>query len=162
MRLSKQMPAQKPDVVVVDDDMSMNQAIKRLLQAAGFTTQSFRSAEALIEAGTASNAGCLVLDICLPGLSGFELHQQLIESGTRVPVIFMSAQNEGEFRERATRSGALAFLPKPFAGTNLLEGVTKALATSRPTALARMNKEVPGQLMGRESQQPWSRSILAT
>lgn len=128
------MPAEKTDVVVVDDDISMNLAINRLLQAAGFATQSFRSAEALIEAGAAANARCLILDICLPGLSGFELLQQLIESGTRVPVIFITAHNEGEFGHQARQLGAVAFLPKPFHETKLLEGIAKALAGSRATS----------------------------
>jgi len=65
------------------------------------------------------------------------LHQQLIKSGTRVPVIFISAQNEGRFREQARQSGALAFLAKPFQGMNLLEGVTRALAARRSNASAR-------------------------
>jgi FixJ family two-component response regulator len=124
------MSTPRKNVVVVDDDASMNQAIKRLLLAAGFNTETYQSAEALLEAGAAERAGCLVLDIRLPGISGFELQQRLADAGTKPPVIFMTAHDEPATREGAERALAVAYLPKPFAGASLVAAVTTALESN--------------------------------
>ena len=105
----------------------MRQAIERLLAAAGHATVAFESAEALLAADVAPGAACFVLDVRLPGISGFELHAQLRENGIERPVIFVTAHDEATSRDAATRAGAMAFLPKPFAGRSLLDAVTRAL-----------------------------------
>jgi FixJ family two-component response regulator len=124
------MPTQKQDVVVVDDDRSMNQAIKRLLLAAGFTVETFQSAEALLESDAAENAGCLVLDMRLPGMSGFELQQRLKQKGAERPVIFITAHDLPSSQEQASKAQAVAYLPKPFPGLSLMSAVADALASS--------------------------------
>jgi len=123
------MPTQKQSVVVVDDDMSMNQAIKRLLLAAGFAVETFQSAEALLESDAAENAGCLVLDMRLPGMSGLELQQRLKQGGAERPVIFITAHDLPSSQEQARKAQAVAYLPKPFPGLNLMAAVTDALAS---------------------------------
>ena len=124
------MPTQRKNVVVVDDDASMNTALKRLLLAAGFMTETFQSAEALLAAGAAERAGCLVLDIRLPGLTGFELQERLVDAGMKRPVIFMTAHDEPAARQRAEQALAVAYLPKPFAGKSLVTAVTEALESN--------------------------------
>jgi two-component system response regulator FixJ len=124
------MPTQKQNVVVVDDDMSMNQAIKRLLLAGGFAVETFQSAEALLESDAADNAGCLVLDMRLPGMSGFELQQRLKQGGAERPVIFITAHDLPSSQEQARKAQAVAYLPKPFPGLNLMAAVADALASS--------------------------------
>ena len=124
------MPTQKHSVVVVDDDRSVNQAIKRLLLAAGFTVETFQSAEALLESDAAQRAGCLVLDVTLPGLSGFELQQRLKQRGAERPVIFITAHDVPSNQEQARKAQAVAYLPKPFPGLSLMAAVTDALASS--------------------------------
>jgi len=128
------MPTQKQNVVVVDDDISMNQAIKRLLLAAGFAVDTFRSAEALLESNATENAGCLVLDMRLPGMSGFELQQRLKQRGRERPVIFITAHDVPSSQEQARQAQAVAYLPKPFPGLNLMAAVTDALASSENLA----------------------------
>jgi len=123
------MLTQKQNVVVVDDDMSMNQAIKRLLLAAGFAVETFQSAEALLESDAAENAGCLVLDMRLPGMSGLELQQRLKQGGAERPVIFITAHDLPSSQEQARKAQAVAYLPKPFPGLNLMAAVTDALAS---------------------------------
>ena len=113
--------------MVVEDDAGMRQAIERLLQAAGYSTAALESAEALLEAGAAAGAGCLVLDIRLPGFSGCELSARLAEDGGAPPVIFMTAHDEPAARAAAERAGGIAYLPKPFAGRMLLDAVARAL-----------------------------------
>jgi FixJ family two-component response regulator len=124
------MPDLRPNIVVVDDDPGMNQAVERMLKAAGFKTVTFPSAETLLEAGEEVNADCLILDIHLPGLSGFELCRHLGTIGAKAPVIFMTAYDDSASRTEAQRAGAVAYLTKPFPGESLLTAITKALEPS--------------------------------
>ena len=114
-------------VVVAEDDESMMQALQRLLQAGGFRPRAFCSAEALLQSDAAAAAACFVFDIHLPGLSGLQLRQRLVESGVEQPVIFITARDEPSTHEAAERSGAVACLIKPFAGRSLLDAVRRAI-----------------------------------
>src|SRR5262245_65005404 len=91
-------------VLVVEDDSAMREALGRVLGAARFQVLTFPSAEALLEAGLPRESACLVLDIRLPGLSGFELRQRLLRSGASIPVVFITAldneMNRNEARDR--------------------------------------------------------------
>jgi FixJ family two-component response regulator len=133
------MSTERKSVVVVDDDDSINRAVKRLLLAAGFNTETFSSAEALLEAGAVERAGCLVLDMRLPGMSGFELYDKLSGEGTSPPVIFMTSHDENGARQRAEKALAVAFLPKPFPGASLVSAVTEALACNDKSGQSERN-----------------------
>ena len=117
----------RPRVVVVDDDTSMRKAVGRLLHVADFEPLTFASAEALLAAPAAASAACFVLDIRLPGLSGFALHAKLRADGCHAPVIFITAHDDAAARQRAVSSDAVDYLPKPFLGTLLLESIHRAL-----------------------------------
>jgi FixJ family two-component response regulator len=121
-------------VVIVEDNASASRAIQRVLRAAGFFVISFPSAEALLETRAATAAACLVLDIGLPGLSGFELYQRLIETGTKLPVIFITGHDNSLGFERAREVEAIAYLWKPFAGRELMDAVTRALSLGKGNA----------------------------
>jgi len=123
------MTESRNNIVVVDYDTEMTKALKTLLAAAGLHALSFESAEALLQADAARRAACLVLEICLPGLSGFELQKRLIQNGVRRPTIFITAYADPDSQARAERAGAIAFFTKPFSGPDLIAAVTKALAT---------------------------------
>jgi FixJ family two-component response regulator len=121
------MPGELRKIVVVEDDASMGQAIVTVLHAGGFAAARFTSAEAALEADAAV-ADCLVFDIHLPGMSGFELYRRMALSGEAVPAIFITARDEPAAREEAERlGGAGSYLPKPFSGRDLLDAVTRAL-----------------------------------
>ena len=121
------MPSELPRIVVVEDDASMSQAIERVLQTGGFAAVLFASAEAVLEAGAAAADG-LVLDIHLPGMSGFELYRRLPLSGTALPVIFITGRDEPAARDEAeSLGGAGSYLPKPFSGEDILKAVRQAL-----------------------------------
>ena len=124
------MPDPRQNIVVVDDDTGMNQAIERLVNAAGYRAVTFSSAEELLEAGAASNAACLILDVHLPGLSGFQLWRLLEEARVAVPVIFITAYDDPASQAQARDLGALAYFTKPFAGQNLLKAINGALERS--------------------------------
>lgn len=131
------MPASgaKP-VVIVEDDSSMRQALDRILRLKGFRPVVYPTAETLLAAqGTVeeqegvARAGCLILDIQLPGMNGFALRDRLATLLTLPPVIFITAFDDPEARARAARVGASAFLAKPFSGRSLLEEVARALGS---------------------------------
>ena len=117
--------------MVVEDDPGMNQAIQRLLKAAGFRAVTFSSAEAFLQAGAASTAACLVLDIQLPGLSGFELHRRLAMSSVPPPVIFITAHDEEVMRQNAIQAGASGYFTKPFSGRSFVAAIANAIGTSK-------------------------------
>lgn len=119
-------------VIIVDDDPSLCGAIGGLLASAGYTVKTFASAEELLRHG-AGEAGCLVLDVALPGMDGLELHRRLSADGGCPPVIFYTGREDGDGRMRtlALETGALAFLRKPVDGDELLEAVMKGCATRR-------------------------------
>ncbi len=120
--------AESRPLIIVEDDSSMSLALERILRLGGYATMSYPSAEALLANGLATNAACLILDIQLPGLTGFELFTRLQERSVVPPVIFITAFDEAEARERAKSAGAFAFLAKPFSGRTLLATVRGALA----------------------------------
>jgi FixJ family two-component response regulator len=114
-------------IVVVEDDASMNQAIERILRVGGFVAVMFASAEAALEADTATTSDCLILDIQLPGMSGFELYRRLAIGRENVAVIFITAYDEPFVREEAARIRAGSYLPKPFTGRTLLDAISQAI-----------------------------------
>jgi len=119
----------KLPIVVVEDDDGMRKALDRLLRAAGYQPLLFSSAEAFLGTATAHLAACLVLDIRLPGLSGFELRRRLAASGHHPPVIFITAQDDAATREEARQLACLAYFHKPFEGVALLDAIRQALAS---------------------------------
>jgi FixJ family two-component response regulator len=116
-------------VLVAEDNDGMRKAIDTLLDAAGFSSIAYSSAEALI-AGGREDELCVISNIRLPGMSGFELLSKLRERGTPTPVILITAKHTPAARSKAKRSGAAAYFAKPFQGSALLE-VIDGLALSR-------------------------------
>ena len=110
-------------VLVVDDDEGMREALKTLLDAAGFDTAVFASAEALLRDGVINGARCVISDIRLPAMSGFDMLAALRARGERIPVIAITAHDEPGVREDALRHGAAAYLAKPFHAAALLAAI---------------------------------------
>ncbi|WP_341487394.1 response regulator [Pararhizobium sp. A13] len=115
-------------VAVVEDDQSMRRSVQRLLDAHGFVTSGFPSAEAYLSDKAAATFSCLVLDVDLGGMSGTELQQVLTESGSTIPVIFITALEDDSIEEEAVRGGCIAYLHKPFPGSVLVKAINDALA----------------------------------
>lgn len=112
-------------VALVENDEGLRQALQRMLEISGFTTETFDSAEALLAVDGAVRARCLVLDVQLPGMSGFDLHRCLEVHGRSRPVIFITAFDSAATRARAAASGAVAYLPKPFPVEALVDAVSR-------------------------------------
>ncbi len=117
------MNAHSGHIVIVEDDASVVHALKRLLNASGIHALSFASAEELIESGEAHSAACFVIDIGLPGLSGFELLDRLADAGIETPVIIITANDQPTVAERAKLSGAHGYFVKPFNGRRFIDSV---------------------------------------
>jgi FixJ family two-component response regulator len=114
-------------VVVIEDDEGMREAIESLLNAAGYATSSYASAEALIAAGTPDDARCIVSDIRLPAMSGLDLITELRARGACPPVILITGHDSPALRREAGQRGAAAYLPKPFARGELLAAIESAV-----------------------------------
>ena len=111
-------------ISIVDDDRSVRRALRRVVQSAGFTTETFASAEDFLSAASLVRTACLVLDIHLNvGMSGFELQAQLTADRVVIPIIFITAHDHVATRERAEQAGAAAYLCKPFDDELLLDAI---------------------------------------
>jgi len=119
------MQTQKKVVAVVDDDQSMLSAAESLLDAHGFTTIKFSSAEEFLGDRRATRADCLLVDIHLE--SGIELRRQLKVSHPELPVIFMTALDDEAVRCQALEAGCVTFLHKPFPAHQLIEAIKRAV-----------------------------------
>jgi FixJ family two-component response regulator len=114
-------------VAVVDDDASLRRSLRNLLMSAGFRVETFESAEVFLESGAPDHTGCLVLDVWMPGMGGLGLLGRLVSSGSRIPVIILTAHGDEDTRQRSLQAGAVAFLEKPVKGPALLNAVRSAL-----------------------------------
>jgi len=114
------------NIVLIEDDLSLGQAMERVLQASGFQTWVFPSGESMLNSRAAQHASCFIFDVQLPGLTGFEVRKALDGAASQVPLIFITAHDEPEVRLEAESHSAL-FLVKPFSGRTLVDAVHRAL-----------------------------------
>lgn len=121
------MTASNPFIVIIDDDESVRDSLKSLLRSAGYRAVAFPSAELFLDSGAAAYTGCLILDVRMPGIDGLELHRQLKTLRADLPVIFITAHDEGALRQRVIQNGAVDLLHKPFSPGDLLSTVQSAM-----------------------------------
>jgi FixJ family two-component response regulator len=117
------MSAKECTIFVVDDDKSILDSLTLLLESAGYQSRGFGSAEELLESTSVQDACCLILDIKLPGMSGFQLQEVLTASRTPIPVIFITGQDRPGMEGKALTLGAIAYLRKPFDEQALLDAI---------------------------------------
>jgi FixJ family two-component response regulator len=115
------MPSVKKKVYIVDDDESVCRSLKTLLMTYQFEVETFNSAKGFFDAVPNGEPGCLVLDIHMPGLDGWAVQKKILESGSKRPVIFISAEKQDNAAKRALKVGAVVFLQKPFDGQTLVD-----------------------------------------
>lgn len=116
-----------PLIAVVDDDASILRALQRLLGAAGFAVKTFGSGEELLAWDELDAIECLVLDVHLAGLSGFDVQERLADSRRAIPIVFTTAHDDASTCERARRAAASQYLRKPFDEHSLIEAIHTAL-----------------------------------
>ena len=122
-----------PLISIVDDDLSVRRALCRLLQSAGYSVETFASAGEFLGSSPVGRTACLVLDIRLEGMTGFDLHERLAADRAAIPTIFITAHDDASTRERVQRAGVAAYLPKPFDQSALLAAIQKVVKPADTT-----------------------------
>jgi FixJ family two-component response regulator len=127
----------RPTVFFVDDDISLRDAFSSLIRSIGLNVILFSTAREFLAAERLDAVSCLVVDVQLPGLSGLDLQYELLNSGEKIPVIFVSAHGDIPMTVRAMKAGAVEFLPKPFREQDLLDAIGQALDRDRLSRISR-------------------------
>jgi FixJ family two-component response regulator len=122
-------------VFVIDDDQSVRKSLARLLDAANYKTELFKSASEFLSHSPHPGPSCIIIDVRMPGLNGMDLQKTLIDSGRDEQLVFMTAHGDVPMCAQAMKAGAVDFLPKPFKPQQLLESVQRALARSKEQLL---------------------------
>ncbi len=118
-------------ISVVDDDESVRRATTLLIESFGFRAAAFESAETFLRSGHLRDTSCLIVDVQMPGMDGLQLQRHLTAAGCGIPVIFITAYESKDSRQRALQAGAAAFLGKPFSDEQLLQIIRSALRSSQ-------------------------------
>jgi FixJ family two-component response regulator len=114
-------------VTVVDDDESVRESLPDLLREFGFAAQAFSSAEEFLTSDVIGQTSCLILDIAMPGMTGYDLQRELARRRHEIPIVFITAHGDETLRPRVLEDGAVECLLKPFSETALLDAVNAAL-----------------------------------
>jgi len=117
-------------VCVVDDDESVRESLPDLLRELGYSVEAYASAESYLEANVADRTVCLILDVTMPGMSGPELHRELVRRGYVIPTIFITAHADATIRPTLLAQGAVECLFKPFSESALVDALRAALPGS--------------------------------
>ena len=117
----------KPIVFVVDDDTAIREALASLIGSIGLRVECFASSQEFLRRRNVDSPSCLVLDVRMPGLSGFELQRELDRVQRSIPIIYMTAHGDIPMAVQAMKAGAIDFLSKPFRDEDLLDAIRKAL-----------------------------------
>jgi FixJ family two-component response regulator len=147
-----------PTVFVVDDDVSVRDSLELLIASAGWRAETFASAQDFLRRPPAAFPCCLVLDVTLPGLSGLQLQQQLVERAD-MPIIFITGYGDVPTSVRAMKAGAVEFLTKPFNDDVLIEAIRQAIERSRDAR--RRESELQGLRTCYASLTPREKEVMA-
>jgi FixJ family two-component response regulator len=118
-------------IFIIDDDQSMQRAFLLLLRAANFDAKAFSSAQEFLEYPRISDGDCLILDIRMPGMNGFELMEKLISKGSNMPIICITAFDDAKSREQARELGASAYFTKPVDDQALIDAINWAIQSEK-------------------------------
>jgi FixJ family two-component response regulator len=145
-------------LAILDDDKSVQSALQDLVEAEGMSALCFSSAEQFLHSGARHKAGCLIADICMPGMSGIELQAKLKCQRCRIPIIFLTGRGDIPSTVSAMRAGAIDFFTKPVDGAALLNSIEKAVQQDHAN---RQEAIEYARLIGRyESLTPREREVL--
>jgi len=133
--------SQAPLIFMVDDQAGVLKALGRLLNAAGFSSQAYTSAQAFLDSGNAAAPGCLILDLAMPEMDGFALQKALAAQGSDLPLIFLSGHAGIRDGVQAMKAGAADFLTKPVDEDALIHAVQQALERNRIARNTRLERD---------------------
>ena len=131
-----------PLIAVVDDDAFVCKALQRLLRSAGFAVETYSSGSEFLEAIRTHTPDCVVLDLHMPEVNGFEVQAQLALAGSRIPAVVITGHDTPESRARAMRNGAAAYICKPVDDKALMEAIDAVISVKE---LGLPGRERPGQ-----------------
>src|ERR1700754_2093203 len=126
-------------VCVVDDDPDVREAVENLLRSEGFEVETFASAQRFMARAIMEPPACLILDVNLPGLSGLDLQQELMDADIPIPIIFLTGHGSIPMSVRAMKAGAMEFLTKPFDADDLLSAIQEGISRTHSTELETKN-----------------------
>jgi FixJ family two-component response regulator len=121
-----------PVISIVDDDESLREALKSLVRSIGYHAAAYGSAEEFLDSGCVHDTSCLITDVNMEGLSGFDLQDRLTREGHAMPIIFVTALPEEQVRSRACEGGAFGFFQKPFHEEKLVACLAQAVRLPAP------------------------------
>ena len=129
------MTETEPTIFIVDDDPSVRESTKLMLESVGFHVKTFVSGQDFLNANLPKGPGCLILDVRMPGMSGLDLQEKLVSAKTPLPVIFITGHGTVPMSVRAMKAGAVDFLQKPFEEQDLLDAIHRAINRQRDSKL---------------------------
>jgi FixJ family two-component response regulator len=152
------MTATKATIFIVDDDPSIRLALENLISSIGQQVETYAAAQDFLRECPRNPAGCLVLDVQMPGLSGLDLQNELNHAGIHLPIIFLTGHGDIPTSVRAMKAGAVEFLTKPVSDSELLAAINQALERDR---LAQANRADVAELRQRYDQlTPKEREVM--
>jgi FixJ family two-component response regulator len=125
------MSEDQPTVFVIDDDVSMREAIEATVRLVGLPAQTFATTKGFLQTPLPDGPNCLVLDVRLPGVSGLDFQHELSKADIRIPIVFITGFGDIPMSVRAMKAGAVEFLTKPFRDQDLLDAIQHALEKDR-------------------------------
>ena len=117
-------------ISIIEDDDSVRESLQRLMRSVGFAVNVFASAEEFLNSDRLRYTDCLILDVRLPGMNGFDLQRHLANSHSEIPIIFITSHEDDELRARALNAGAVDYFLKPFDDEDLLDAIDVALKSN--------------------------------
>lgn len=154
--ISTAVSEEPPVVLIVDDDVEVRTAIGELMLSVGIEAASYASTRDLLESPLLGRAGCLVLDVRMPGSSGLDLQQHLVDAGVSKPIVFLTGHGDIPMSVQAMKAGAVDFLTKPVRDQTLLDAVTagvkRDIAERESARIVQQHVERFATLTPRESQ----------
>lgn len=152
----RERDTERPQVLIVDDDAEVRLALHDLVRSVGLDSVCFGSTRELLDANLHDRAGCLILDVRMPGLSGLDLQRHLASSGNAKPIVFLTAHGDIQMTVQAMKAGAVDFLTKPVRGQALLDaiavGIERDIAQRAALQASRQQASRFGTLTPRERQ----------
>lgn len=125
------MSEERPTVFVIDDDVSVRDAIEGVVKSVGLRAQTFESTQDFLKRKPADGPNCLILDVRLPGVSGLDFQRELGLADIHIPIVFITGYGDIPMTVRAMKAGAIEFLTKPFRDQDLLDAIARALEADR-------------------------------
>jgi FixJ family two-component response regulator len=129
-------------ISIVDDDESVRRTTTLLIESFGFRAAAFESAETFLNSGHLHDTSCLIVDVQMPGIDGLQLQRHLAAAGCGIPIIFITAYESQDSRQRAMQAGAAAFLGKPFGDEQLLQIIRSTLRFSGTKCCGPLRSEI--------------------